>query len=258
MIQAKGGATMRLNNRIAIVTGAGRNIGEAIAHRLAAEGARVAVVDLDGAAARAVAEAIDARHSERALPLVADVAAPDDVQRMVRETVARWDGIDILVNNVAITDRKPILELALEEWERVLRVSLTSQFLCSKYVAQQMVTQGRGGRIINIASTSGHRGRPDATAYTAAKAGVLNLTRSLAIQLAPYGIRVNSVTPNRIGSPVGEAVVPANRPVRNLVGRTGMPADVAAAVAFLASPEADFITGADLLVDGGALTIGGP
>jgi len=205
-----------------------------------------------------VADAIHARHPERALPLVADVAVLADVQRVVRATVARWGGIDILVNNVAITDRKPILELELEEWERVLRVSLTSQFLCSKYAAQQMVAQGRGGRIINIASTSGHRGRPDATAYTAAKAGVLNLTRSLAIQLAPYGIRVNSVTPNRIGSPVGEAVVPANRPVKNLVGRNGVPEDVAAAVAFLASAEADFITGTDLLVDGGALTIGGP
>jgi NAD(P)-dependent dehydrogenase (short-subunit alcohol dehydrogenase family) len=116
-----------------------------------------------------------------------------------------------------------------------------------------MIERGRGGRIINIASTSGHRGRTNATAYTAAKGGVLNLTRSLAMQLAPYSIRVNSVTPNRIGSPVGEAIVPENREVNNLAGRPGVPQDIAAAVAFLASDDADFIVAEDLVVDGGSL-----
>jgi NAD(P)-dependent dehydrogenase (short-subunit alcohol dehydrogenase family) len=249
---------MRLENRVGIVTGAGRNIGEGIGQLFAAEGARVAVVDLDGKQAEAVAAAINTTYPERALPIACDVSKSVDVQRMVNQVADRWGGIDILVNNVAITDHDTVLDLDEAEWDRVLQVTLTSVFLCSKYVARRMVGRGRGGRIINIASTSGHRGRDNATAYTAAKGGVLNLTRSMAIQLAPHGIRVNSVTPNRIGSPVGEAVVPENREVFNLVGRRGEPRDIARAVVFLASDDADFITGADCLVDGGALCVGGP
>ena len=249
---------MRLADRVGIVTGAGRNIGEAIAHSFAAEGARVAVVDLDGEAAQRVAAAINAANPTTALPVACDVADEAAVQRLMAQVVEQWGGIDILVNNVAITDRKNVLELDLAEWERVLRVTLTSQFLCTKYVARHMVERGRGGRIICIASTSGHRGRKDATAYTAAKGGLLNLTRSLALQLGPHGIRVNSVTPNRIGSPVGQAVMRENQDVTNLVGRVGVPQDIAGAVTFLASADGDFITGADLLVDGGALVLGGP
>jgi NAD(P)-dependent dehydrogenase (short-subunit alcohol dehydrogenase family) len=249
---------MKLENRVAIVTGAGRNIGEAISHVYADEGARVAVVDLDPRTANAVAEAINKAHPDHAVALVADVSKGDDVRRLVNQVVERWGGVDILVNNVAITDRKTILELEEDEWDRVITVCLKSQFLCTKYAAQQMVQQGRGGRIICISSTSGHGGRKDATAYTAAKAGILNLTRTLAIQLSPYNIRVNSITPNRIGSPVGEAEDPADREVRNLVHRRGVPRDIAMACLYLASSDGDFVTGADLLVDGGALAAGGP
>ena len=161
------------------------------------------------------------------------------------------------MNNAAITDHTPALDLEEEEWDRVIDVTLKSVFLTVKYVGRQMRDQGRGGKIINIASTSGHRGRADATAYSAAKGGVLNLTRSLAIQLAPYGVRVNSLTPNRIGSPVGQETMPeTGRGVTNLVGRQGMPPDIAVGVVFLASAEADFIAAADLLVDGGSLAGG--
>jgi NAD(P)-dependent dehydrogenase (short-subunit alcohol dehydrogenase family) len=173
---------------------------------------------------------------------------------MVRGVVEKWGGVDILVNNAAWTDRKNILDLTEEEWDKVMNVSLKSVFLCVKHAARAMIDGKRKGRIVNLASTSGYVGRTDATAYTAAKAAVLNLTRSLAAQLAPHGIRVNSVTPNRIGSPVGEDVVPENRYVKNLVGAPGgVPADIAAAVLFLCEDESDFITAADLLVDGGAL-----
>jgi NAD(P)-dependent dehydrogenase (short-subunit alcohol dehydrogenase family) len=245
---------MRLQNRVGIVTGAGRNIGEAIAHSFAKEGARVAVVDIREDAARAVAEAINRTRPEAALAIVADVSSSAQAERMVSSVVKRWGGLDILVNNVAITDHKNVLDVEEEEWDRVIDVTLKSVFLCAKFAAKQMATQGRGGRIINIASTSGHRGRPDATAYTAAKGGVLNLTRSLAVQLARHGIRVNSVTPNRIGSPVGLDTIPGGgRGVSNLVGRQGMPPDIAAVVSFLASDDADFITASDLLADGGAL-----
>jgi NAD(P)-dependent dehydrogenase (short-subunit alcohol dehydrogenase family) len=249
---------MKLDHRMAIVTGAGRNIGEAIAHAFADEGARVAVVDLDGTTASAVADAVNAKHPGSALAVQADVASEADVRRLFDTVVQQFGGVDLLVNNVAITDRKPVLELEVEEWDRVMAVCLRSVFLMSKYAAKQMIAQGGGGGIINIASTSGHRGRHDATAYTAAKAGVLNVTRSLAIQFAPHGIRVNSVTPNRIGSPVGEAEVPTNRQVSNLVGRRGEPRDIAAACVFLASDDASFIAAADVLVDGGSLAAGGP
>ena len=244
---------MKLDGRAAIVTGAGRNIGEAVASVFADEGARVAVVDMDQGRATTVADRINARHPGAALPLVCDVSSKDAVQGMISAVVSRFGRVDVLVNNVAITDRKTILELDEDEWDRVLRVTLTSVFLCSKYAGRQMAQQGRGGSIINMASTSGHRGRGNATAYTAAKGGVLNLTRSLAIQLAPYRIRVNSLTPNRVGSPVGEDTVREGGTVKNLVGRNGKPLDVAKAALFLACDDAEFITAADLLVDGGAL-----
>ena len=244
---------MRLENKVAIVTGAGRNIGEEIARRFAGEGARVAVVDLDKNRGEKVAGEINAHHKDRALPVVCDVSSSADVEKMVRTVAQKWGGVDILVNNAALTDRKNIFDLTEQEWDKVMAVTLKSVFLCVKSAARVMVEGKRRGRIINIASTSGYVGRPDATAYTAAKGGVLNLTRTLAVQLAPHGIRVNSVTPNRIGSPVGEDVVPENRYVKNLAGRRGVPADIAAAVLFLCLEEADFITAADLLVDGGAL-----
>jgi len=244
---------MKLEGRVAIVTGAGRNIGEGIASEFAREGARVAIVDMDRNRATTVADRINASHPGAAWALVCDVSVKNAVQGMVSAVTSRFRQVDVLVNNVAITDRKTVLDLDEDEWDRVLRVTLTSVFLCSKYVGGQMVQQGRGGSIINMASTSGHRGRANATAYTAAKGGILNLTRSLAIQLAPYKIRVNSLTPNRIGSPVGEDTVRESGSVKNLVGRNGVPLDVAKAALFLASDDAEFITAADLLVDGGAL-----
>lgn len=245
-----------LEGKVAIITGAGRNIGESVAHHMAREGARVAVVDLDEQLGQKVAGAINKDHPDAALPVKCDVSDSADVQRLVGQVVERFDGVDILVNNVAITDHKSILDLEEDEWDRVLRVSLKSQFLCMKYVAKRLVDQGRGGRIINLASTSGHMGRPEATAYTAAKAAILNLTRSVAIQLAPYGVRVNSVTPNQIGTPVGLDYVPESRKVKNLVGRPGTPDDIAAMVVFLAGDAGDFMTAADFLVDGGALASG--
>ena len=245
---------MKLEGKVAVVTGAGRNIGEAIAKRLAGEGAKVAVVDLDGERANTVADAIKATGVE-AVAIAADVADEDAVKGLVKDTVAALGRIDILINNVAISDNKHILEITKEEWDRVIHVTLGAPFLMGKYCAEQMVAQGSGGNIINVASTSGWRGRPRALAYTAAKGGVINLTRSMAVQLAPHDIRVNSISPNKIGSPVGKEDFDPTRPVRNLAGHAGEPEDMAGAVIFLVSDDSKFFWGEILFVDGGCMAM---
>jgi NAD(P)-dependent dehydrogenase (short-subunit alcohol dehydrogenase family) len=159
--------------------------------------------------------------------------------------------LDILINNVAISDNKHIFDVTKAEWDRVLAVCLTAPMLFSKYGAKAMVAAGRGGKIVNVSSTSGHYGRNRAIAYTTAKAGVINLTRSLAIQLAPHNIRVNCVVPNKIGSPVGKDAFNPDRKVVNLRNRPGEPIDLARAMLFLVSDDSDFIAGTELFVDGG-------
>ncbi|HEY7246898.1 MAG TPA: glucose 1-dehydrogenase [Xanthobacteraceae bacterium] len=241
---------MKLENQVAIVTGAGRNIGEEIAKLLAAEGARVAVVDLDAGRGGRVATEIRQSGGDAEL-FIADVSRGSDVDELVRAVVARFGRIDILVNNVAISDNKHILDITEEEWDRVLAVTLKSQFLMGKHVAQQMVAQGSGGRIVNIGSTSGFMGRSRAIAYSAAKGGVANLTRAMAAQLAPHKIRVNAIVPNKIGSPVGKDELDPTRPVPNMAGRPGEPKEAAKAVLFLVSDDSTFVYGANLFVDGG-------
>ncbi len=245
---------MKLEGQVAVVTGAGRNIGEAIARLLATEGAKVAVVDLDQRRGDAVAGAIGEAGGE-AVSFVADVSKSDDVQVLIAAIVERFGRIDILVNNVAVSDNRNILEITEEEWDRTIAVTLTAPFLMAKYAALRMVEQGSGGKIVNIGSTSGHRGRARAVAYSAAKGGVANLTRSLAYQLAPHGIRVNTVSPNKTGSPVGRQDVGPDRPVTNLAGRPGVPEDTAGAVLFLVSDESSFIIGQDIFADGGVMAM---
>lgn len=246
---------MRLQNQIAVVTGAGRNIGEDVCKIFVQEGAKVAVVDLDQGRGSRVASEINATKPGSAISVVCDVASAVSVDQMIQTVVKQFGGIDILVNNAAWTDHKTLFDITEEEWDRVMNVCLRSVWYCTRSAAKVMIDQKRKGKIINVASTSGHWGRKEATAYTTAKAGVLNFTRSIAVQLAPEGIRVNSVSPNRIGSPVGQEEVPENRFVKNLAGRRGVPMDIAKAVVFLASDESDFIYAIDLPVDGGALAI---
>jgi NAD(P)-dependent dehydrogenase (short-subunit alcohol dehydrogenase family) len=250
-----GEESMRLKDQVAIVTGAGRNIGEDICKLFVDEGARVAVVDLDQGRGSHVADEINATQPGRAIAVVCDVSSANSVAKMVQIVVQEFGGVDILINNAAWTDHKTIFDITEEEWDRTMNVCLRSVWYCTRSVARVMIDQGRKGKIINIASTSGHWGRKEATAYTTAKAGVLNLTRSIAVQLAPEGVRVNSISPNRIGSPVGQEIVPENRFVKNLAGRRGVPLDIAKAAVFLASDESDFIYAVDLPVDGGALAI---
>ncbi len=245
---------MKLKGQVAIITGAGRNIGEEVAALLASEGAKVAVVDMDRGRGDKVANAIKANGGQAAA-FVANVADEAEVETMVKNVVATFGGVDILVNNAAISDNKHMLEITKEEWDRVIAVTLTGPFLVGRAAAKQMVAQGRGGKIVNVGSTSGFRGRPRALAYTAAKGGVANLTRSMAVQLAPHNIRVNCVAPNKIGSPVGKDEFDPTRPVVNLRNRTGLPADLAKAVLFLVSDDSDFIVGDILFVDGGVMAM---
>jgi NAD(P)-dependent dehydrogenase (short-subunit alcohol dehydrogenase family) len=245
---------MKLKDQVAIVTGAGRNIGEEIAKLFASEGAKVAVVDLDKARGQRVAEEIKAAGGDAAL-FMADVSKGSEVAALVKAVVERYGHIDVLVNNVAISDNKHIFDITEEEWDRVLGVTLKSQFLMGKHVAQQMAAQGTGGRIVNLGSTSGFMGRKRAIAYSAAKGGVANLTRAMAVQLAPHKIRVTAIVPNKIGSPVGKDEFDADRPVPNMPKRPGQPIEAARAVLFLACDDSSFIYGENLFVDGGVLAM---
>jgi NAD(P)-dependent dehydrogenase (short-subunit alcohol dehydrogenase family) len=249
---------MKLAGQVAIVTGAGRNIGEAVAKLLAAEGAAVAIVDLDRGRADKVANDVIAAGG-KAKPYVCDVAQEAQIVDTVKSVVRDFGRIDILINNAAISDNKHILDITKEEWDRTIAVTLTAPMLFGKYVAKEMIAAGRGGKMVNTSSTSGYFGRPRSIAYTAAKAGIVNLTRSMAIQLSEHNIRVNCVVPNKIGSPVGKEEFNPNRRILNLRNRHGLPEDLARAILFLVSDDSDFIDGTQLTVDGGcsALMPGG-
>jgi NAD(P)-dependent dehydrogenase (short-subunit alcohol dehydrogenase family) len=244
---------MKLQDQVAVITGAGRNIGKATAKLFAAEGAKIAVIETHQGRGQAVVDEINQSGAE-AILVLCDVSKSGDVQGMVKQVVARFGGIDILVNNAALTDRANILESVEEEFDKVIAVSLKGPYLVAKYVAAQMAKQARGGKIVNFGSTSGMLGRPDGIAYAAAKGGVINLTRAMAVQLSPYKIRVNCVVPNRSGSPVGmDDDVTGSRAFENLAGRLGTAMDQAKAALFLVSDDSDFIYGHPLVVDGGVI-----
>ena len=244
---------MKLNGQVAVITGAGRNIGKAMALLFAAEGAKIAVVEMHEGRGQAVVDQIGKSGHEAMLALC-DVAKSRDVQAMVQQVVDKFGGIDILINNAALTDHANILDSKEEEFDKVIAVSLKGPYIVTKYVAEQMRKQGRGGKIVNFGSTSGMIGRFDGIAYAAAKAGVINMTRAMAVQLAEYKIRVNCVVPNRSGSPVGyDDDVAGSRTFQNLAGRLGTAEDQAKAALFLVSDDSDFIYGHPLVVDGGVM-----
>ena len=248
---------MKLKGRTALVTGAGPNIGQEICSVLAGAGANVACNDVDPARAKASAGRIEGEGG-KALAVPGDITDPAQVKAMVERTAEHFGGIDILVNNAAITIPKGLLHISLEDWRRNLDIILTGTFLCSRYVAEVMVRQGRGGTIVNIASTSGHRGRANALAYCTAKGGILNMTRAMAMDLVPHRIRVNSMSPTKTGVSVGGLEAEGEREFGEIPwGRLGRPRDQALAVLYLVSDDADFVTGIDLRVDGGALATWG-
>jgi 3-oxoacyl-[acyl-carrier protein] reductase len=253
---------VELNRQVAVVTGGAHGIGRAIAEALAANGARVAIVDVDGDAARQAAEEIATAGGE-CLAIEGDVASLDAMEQAARQVLGRWGRIQILVNNAGIntrSDRVPIHEYSVEDWDRILQVDLTGVFITSRAVIPAML-RNRGGRIVNISSIAGLVPLRLQCAYDAAKAGVANLTRAMALELGPHGILVNAVAPGStltrgtealFYGPDGTYTEKAASLLSHIpLGRPGRPVDIAHAALFLVAPESSYITGAILTVDGG-------
>jgi NAD(P)-dependent dehydrogenase (short-subunit alcohol dehydrogenase family) len=259
---------MRLKGKVAIVTGTSPNIGGGIAEGLAAEGAALVCVDSREENARECAHAIASRGG-RSLATTCDVTDELQVSGAVAQAREAFGGVDVLVNSAAFFNRKGVLDMSFDEWHKQLAVILGGAFLFTKHVAKLMIEQRRGGSIINIISTAGHQGEPRNIAYCTGKSGLLNFTRSAAMELVAHGIRVNSLTPTatdpseslaraaRWGrkTPDPARVTPAFEPFRSRVAmqKLPVPSDYARAAVFLASDDAGMITGTDLRVDGGAI-----
>jgi len=260
---------MKLHDKVAIVTGTSPNIGGGIAEALAAAGATLVCVDAQAANAIDCANAIKSAGG-KAIGITCDVCDEEQVRSAVKEACSAFGRIDVLVNNAAFFNKKGVLNMPLAEWEKQIGVILTGAFLFTKHVARSMIEQGVKGSVINIISTAGHQGEPGNVAYSTAKSGLLNFTRSVAMELVAHGIRVNSLTPTatdptesderaaRWGRTVA-AVNPARAAAfdrfrrRVPMQKLPRPSDYGRAAAFLASQDADMITGTDLRVDAGAI-----
>jgi NAD(P)-dependent dehydrogenase (short-subunit alcohol dehydrogenase family) len=249
---------MELEDHVAIVTGAGRGIGKAIALRFAREGADIAVVDIDPDTAAETAEAIR-ELGRRAVVRAADVSDSEDVRTAVTEIVRELGKIDILVNNAGVETRAPFFEISPRDWQRQLDVNLSGTFYCTQAAGREMA--GRGyGRVVNVSSVAGLIGPIDLAAYGASKAGIVGLTRAAALDLADHGITVNAIAPGPIetelmlGAWTAEAL--QERPQHGAIARFGTVEEIAHTAVFLASPQSGFITGITLSVDGGAVAAG--
>lgn len=255
---------MSLRDRVAVVTGGASGIGRGIALRFAREGAKVAILDIAQERLDATAAAL-AEAGAPALAIRADVSVTDDVERAFAMVIERFGRVDILVNNAGIGNPPvPIVQMDDEGWDRTIAVNLRSVFLCSRAAARQMIRQGGGGRIISVASQAGKTGYPRLTPYCASKAGIILFTQAFAKEVAPHGILVNCVCPGTIDTPLLRAgveqatggAVPFERAIATMLpaiplGRIGYPEDVAKLVAFLASDEADYMTGQAINISGG-------
>jgi 3-oxoacyl-[acyl-carrier protein] reductase len=248
---------MRFDGKVALVTGAARGIGQAIALALAQEGANVVVADVDLDRAQKVAQEIEGL-GRKAVAVLADVSDRKAVQRLVSEAVSQLGRVNILVNNAGIIRRGTFLEHDPQEWERVLNVNLGGTFNCSREVVPLMIKQGEG-KIINVSSVVGRMGDiASAPSYGTSKGAIDTFTKSLARELAPYGINVNAVAPHAIETEMSQEWSEEKR--RQIVEaipmkRLGQPEEAAAAVVFLASDDANFITGHVLDVNGGYLMV---
>ena len=244
---------MRFENQVAVVTGAGRGIGHAIAVRLAQEGARVASVSRTAANAQKTADEINAARADAAKAYAVDVADQDAVQKAAAQILADFGRVDILVNNAGVTRDGLSMRMSLDDWDTVVNTNLKGAFMFTQALMRPMIKQ-RSGRIINISSIAGLTGNAGQANYSASKAGLIGLTKTLARELASRGITVNAVAPGLIETDMTTVL---SEEIRQAIlqkvplGKLGEPDDIAGAVAYLASPEAKYITGQVLTVDGG-------
>ncbi len=251
-------------NSVAVVTGAGQGIGRAVARRLCTDGFAVALVDLDAAALAESVRELEHRDAQ-AMPVRTDLTQIDNVADAINQVVQRWGRIDALVNNAGREITKPFLDISPADWDAMLGLNLKTVFFATQLAARAMMTSGVHGRIVNIASIAGRSGRADQAPYAAAKAGVISVTRSAARALAPHGITVNAVCPGVVDTAMTRrihdvraralGVTPeeslAQMVARIPLGRMASTADIAAAVAFFCSPQAQYVTGQALNVCGG-------
>jgi NAD(P)-dependent dehydrogenase (short-subunit alcohol dehydrogenase family) len=245
---------MKLESQVAIVTGGGHGIGRAIAKTFAREGAAIVIAELNAERGEAVAQEIVAEGG-RARFIQTQVADRASVEAMVQSTVAEFGRIDILVNNAAILgENGPMLEVSQEVWDRVIAVNQTGVFICSQ-VAGRVMAEARRGNIINIGSVNSFVPQPNCVAYGAAKAAILALTITMAEDLAHYNIRANAIAPGPIQSSTPDGVPP--RPSQStLLGRAGLPTEIATVALFLASDDSSYVNGQCIKVDGGMLNNG--
>lgn len=257
---------LNLANKTAVVTGGARGIGKGIVGRLHEAGANVVIADVDDVATKAAADELNAKRADSALAVHVDVSSATDVNKMLAAAISNFGGVDILVNNAGIYPAKPLHDMADEDFKKVLDINLHGAFLCTKYASEQMISQGRGGKIINITSIDAlHPSMVGLAHYDASKHGLWGFTKNVALELAQHKIWVNAIAPGGIATPgVAKMQGPAQPGVDTKASmdafmakipmlRMGEPDEIGKVVLFLASDMASYMTGSQIVVDGGAL-----